>query len=448
MRDIALIKPYGPAIEGENMSRIIKDKKGSVTVEAAIVLPIFICAVLTIGFLIRVYYIQEIFQQAITEAANEISSYSYIYYASGLYEIQEDIDRGLQEEAEEAEELVEEAEDFYSSLLDTKESLVETKDSLQGGISEFKEHMAEMEFSRGIDRIFDMIDELKTTRTQTEELLEKLNALTEKGMDNPQDKLMSFVALMGSNAWKDGKTFLGGVLSQQLMEKHLNTLEDENINNRLLKLHIIGGIDGLDLSESKFFEGNEDINIVLKYQIKLPLPIDVLKAIPIRQEVTVRGWLGGDLPMDLVVPQANDSRLPQELVDEVVEAGYDIWALKTYDRGREIKRLLGTNIEEDFPIIDKLVDTTITSIRTHDTRLKSNQGSSFMLQLKEDLRRITDFEERSFRGFTIGQADYSSKELNLVFPDVEITEEQIACLYDIRKMAEDKDISVKITVVR
>lgn len=442
---MALKKPYGPATKGEGMSNL-KDKKGSITVEAALVLPIFICAVLTIGFLIKVYYVQEIFQQAITEAANEISSYSYVYYASGLYDIQEDIDSGLQEKAKEAEGLIAETEDFYNNLLETKESVVRTKASLEGSISEFKQHMTQRAFSQGMDRIFATIDEVKYTKSQVEALLEKLNALTEKGLDNPQEKLKSFAALMGSEAWRNGKAFLGGMLTQQLMEKHLVTLEDNSISSRLLKLNVIDGIEGLDLSESSFFEGNEDIHIVLKYKIKIPLPIDVVKAIPIRQEATARGWLGGDFPSDMA-SQVRTSKLPHELVDEVVEAGYDIWALKTFDRGRGIKRLLGTNIDEDFPIIDKLENNTITSIRTHDTRLKSNQGSSFMLQLKEDLRRIADYVERSFRGFNIGPEDYSSKELNLVFPDVEITEEQIACLYDIRKLAADKGIRVKITVV-
>lgn len=41
--------------------------KGTITVEASIVLPIFICAILTIGFLTKVVYVHEKIQNVINE---------------------------------------------------------------------------------------------------------------------------------------------------------------------------------------------------------------------------------------------------------------------------------------------------------------------------------------------------------------------------------------------
>lgn len=67
--------------------------KGSITVEAAISLPFFIIAIMSFVFIIKVYYIHEIVQQAINGACNEISVYSLIYYETNAEEIIGGIER-------------------------------------------------------------------------------------------------------------------------------------------------------------------------------------------------------------------------------------------------------------------------------------------------------------------------------------------------------------------
>ncbi|MDI3477151.1 MAG: hypothetical protein PWQ59_676 [Thermoanaerobacterium sp.] len=52
--------------------------KGTITVEASIVLPIFICAILTIGFLTKVVYVHEKIQNVINESANELACFAYL----------------------------------------------------------------------------------------------------------------------------------------------------------------------------------------------------------------------------------------------------------------------------------------------------------------------------------------------------------------------------------
>jgi hypothetical protein len=68
-------------------STIIKNSKGSITVEAAILLPIFIAAIMTFVFIIKVYYVHEIVQQAITSACEEMSLYSLLYYETNADEL-------------------------------------------------------------------------------------------------------------------------------------------------------------------------------------------------------------------------------------------------------------------------------------------------------------------------------------------------------------------------
>jgi hypothetical protein len=62
-------------------------EKGSFTVEAAVMLPVFIIVFVIFTFLIKVYYVNEIIQHAITGACSEISAYSLLYYETNADEI-------------------------------------------------------------------------------------------------------------------------------------------------------------------------------------------------------------------------------------------------------------------------------------------------------------------------------------------------------------------------
>jgi len=68
-------------------------KKGSITVEAAVLLPFFIIAIMSFVFIIKVYYTNEIVQHAISGACNEMSVYSLLYYETNAEEIVGSIER-------------------------------------------------------------------------------------------------------------------------------------------------------------------------------------------------------------------------------------------------------------------------------------------------------------------------------------------------------------------
>ncbi len=61
--------------------------RASITIEAAILLPFLIIAIMSFVFIIKAYYTSEIIQQAITGACEEMSVYSLLYYETGAEEI-------------------------------------------------------------------------------------------------------------------------------------------------------------------------------------------------------------------------------------------------------------------------------------------------------------------------------------------------------------------------
>ena len=56
----------------------IKKNDGSITVEAAIVLPLFLCVILTITFFIRIYQTHETVQFAIDEVSEQFAEIQYL----------------------------------------------------------------------------------------------------------------------------------------------------------------------------------------------------------------------------------------------------------------------------------------------------------------------------------------------------------------------------------
>jgi hypothetical protein len=61
--------------------------KGSITVEAAVMLPFFIITIMAFVFIMKVYYTYEIMQNALTGACKEMSVYGLLYYKTNAEEL-------------------------------------------------------------------------------------------------------------------------------------------------------------------------------------------------------------------------------------------------------------------------------------------------------------------------------------------------------------------------
>lgn len=62
----------------------MREERASVTVEAALVLPVFISVILSILVFIRVVYVHAAIQNALTQTVQDVSMVSYLYHAAGL----------------------------------------------------------------------------------------------------------------------------------------------------------------------------------------------------------------------------------------------------------------------------------------------------------------------------------------------------------------------------
>ena len=126
----------------------------------------------------------------------------------------------------------------------------------------------------------------------------------------------------------------------------------------------------------------------------------------------------------------------------------ETWNDLPTSRGIIIDRMEGNNnLGHNFPVIDKLKDRTITSIKSRDLSTKSYlTGKRLEYTIKSDINKLIDFERASKNNIDVTPEDYSFKCLEVVVPNVTLNESQINCINNAIEYGKLNNIIVKIIV--
>ena len=137
-----------------------------------------------------------------------------------------------------------------------------------------------------------------------------------------------------------------------------------------------------------------------------------------------------------------------KLTNDIVYIGDSLWEKGAFKRGQIIDKALGNNLGYNFPVVDKLNDRTITSIKSMDLNANTYQtGRGIYNALVKNIDDLEAFEKRSWRHTTINIDDYDYKQLEVAIPKITISKDQKNGLEQAVKYAKSKNINVKITVV-
>lgn len=336
-------------------------KKGSVTIEAALVLPIFLCVVISVVFLIKTVYTHELIQHAITATADEMAASGYVFHISGLRDLNTELDSGM-------------------------------------------EHRAQI-FKNHINTVFDSVDSLGRIL----DIHETVDAVA----SNSVDELKNIASLLASSVYDDLKTELFTPLVKLKIKKYMTSGSEQDVDERLRTLNVENGFNGLDFKESCFLnDENNDIDIIVKYRINLPVPVKILPNIEIVQRASAKAWMGGDETSDITSGENNE--------------GEDLWALDNFTRGRKIRSLFGANLPFNFPVIAKFENGKAVMIKSMDLKAESYKNSVTLTEtLDEYLSALHGFqglEEPWGSSNTVIRAeDIKQKELLLVIPKNQLT---------------------------
>ncbi|WP_396134789.1 hypothetical protein [Brevibacillus nitrificans] len=136
-------------------------------------------------------------------------------------------------------------------------------------------------------------------------------------------------------------------------------------------------------------------------------------------------------------------------INNVVKTGSNVWKMGWAPRGKAIDKLLGNNLGDNFPVVDKLANRNLTSIKSYDLTLKSNSGgNAWFNSLKRDVDTLNKFTERTWNGVTVRKSQYDTKTLQIAIPDVPLTEGHIQSLQRAIDYAKERGINIITTVIK
>ena len=212
-----------------------KKEKGSLTVEAVLFLIPFLCAFLTLINMARFVQTEMLIHHAITQAAKEISVYSYVLTKSEI--------------ASEIQNTNRKSEEFYQDT-----------DEMIGSLNEFAGALG------GVGSSGDLTSEINyviNTGVTAEESLTNY-------FSDPEKLLSGVLSAAQNSAEQAVLTAVAGGISRGNIQTSLKKVTDDP-NGYLETVGVVDGLSGLDFSKTKWIsngEGKADIEIVVTYTMK------------------------------------------------------------------------------------------------------------------------------------------------------------------------------------
>lgn len=333
--------------------KAMRGKKGSLTIEASISYPIFLMVIVTMLYIIRIVYTYGLVQHAVSQTAKELSMYTYIYQVTGLNETNQDI---------------------------------------QGSVSGRTE-----QFNQDVGSVVSLYDSFRSGDFSG----------SYEGTTDPTEILKNIGSAMLGEGSAELNNWLFEAVVRPMMEGYIGADSKGNsADNRLKALRVIGGLKGLDLSSSSFFEDGTTVDIVVCYTIDPLFPIDIMPEMNMVNRACVRGMSGK------TVFERNRGETEKEK---------SIWDLSNdMSRGKEIqKQEQVRNLPETFPTFSAFDPSagTATAVMTIDLREDSYQDvSGIRNRIRGKCNKVENYKTKTLSGVTVKEEDISQKVLIIYIP--------------------------------
>lgn len=259
-----------------------RKEKGSLTVEAALVLVIFIFGYVSITCIHDFIRVHMIVQYSIEQAAKDISSYCYIVSKT---ELMKDSGR-LEQEADQAKADADEVIDSVAKLYE----------AISDGSANIRDSVDKIPENEDLLAILDSIkDTGEVTREEYNKILAAANTMVDVGgnyFSNPKGILKGLLSVAKSEGLSALKTYVVAVpISKALVSSQIELYgTDRNGQDVLKQLGVVDGISGLDFSGSTLFNDGETIEVRAAYTMKVELPFFDKKEFHFIQTASTRAW--------------------------------------------------------------------------------------------------------------------------------------------------------------
>lgn len=269
------------------MKQLKQDRSGMIVVEASISFMAMIIVCLGIVFLINLFMLHNTMQMAINSAAQEISSYSYLYQAFGLRAANQHIQQ--------------DGKDSVGDITETAEQVASALNSIQDAWNDTQslpEAFESFDIATASNSISNIGQNLSDAKNSTENIINQAKGW----IQNPSDLLYGMIHLGVQAADFKVKHLMGEGAATLLTKKYLPS-GSAGADTYLQKFGV-NGYNSLDFSGSSLFcekdrNGNATnrlIDIVVEYDVDLSYLSFVLgdTSVHIVQRASIAAWVGGD----------------------------------------------------------------------------------------------------------------------------------------------------------
>ena len=139
----------------------------------------------------------------------------------------------------------------------------------------------------------------------------------------------------------------------------------------------------------------------------------------------------------------------KKLVAEVTETKLPegTWEKPPLERGDIIDKAMGNNLGHNFPTIDKVENGVVTSVKSRDLGAKTYQnGNKLEKAIVKDINKVSGFIGETFNGKFVNAEEIVGRQLQVVVPNVTLSEAQINAVNNATKHGIDKGVKLIITV--
>lgn len=219
-----------------------KKEKGSITLEATIFLTIFIMFYMFFIYLVQITKAQIVLQYTINEVAKEVSAYSYVLTKTGT--------------------------------IDKRVSTAESANEFKGRTTEV------IDSFKGLGNILssgggNIIEKAEETKGAIEDTYNKTESYANDYLSDPESLLNQIIGLAkseGANLISDA--IIGNIVKGEV-EKQIELMSHKSADEYLKDLGIVGGMEGLSFSETKWAEekkGNMPVlEVAVVYEMDMNL---------------------------------------------------------------------------------------------------------------------------------------------------------------------------------
>lgn len=363
-----------------------KRVNGSATVEAAIVLPFFLMLILSLAYIVRIFYTYNTVQNSLSEVGRRIGNMSYFYHMTGLKDFSDQLNNMANEAG--------------TTLQEQQNTVINAFGAFNQAVSGSSEETVSID---NIESLISSVGNIANNLTEVTDLVSSI-------IEDPKAELRLFMTIFAQKLNYEITNKLVCLIAKGNLRAELNKRVSNRNGDAALLLGIKDGLKGISFENSSVFGDSESLEFVVNYRIKAPVPFGFIPDLKLSNRVKIIAWTGG---------RGKSVKVAEERAEEENSTG-SVWTQmdkdkRYWDRGLEIEKLhvakiknkngiQATPTSSDYPVIDAyILDYGEKTIEFYDVftlnpfmKTYTERPSAIKSEIKKHGKRLLEFETPEF----------------------------------------------------